>query len=887
MRPLRKPTAVRRTKTTTNTGSNRNDTTNSHDTTTTTTNITNSNNNDTTTTTTMNDNNSNSNNKNETTSTTCSSNNVHSTRSVSFAPDPPPFVEDDDDDDLAVPTTEEEQDSTVTTTTTNLAPPPLLPHQTKRRTTTTTTSRPTLLRPRQRNPLPNRTLNNNRSEALSSSSSRSANMMITEKPHAHDNDDDNDDDTHPISRDTQTTTTAPPHPPNDDEAPEVVVVTADIPKLALPAAATTSHTTSTTNNNNNHHNASSSSAAAAASCCPNCGSNQLEPHEASGATICTECGVVTEENAIVAAIEFVEGAGGSSNMVGQYVSATSSKAYTNSGSGGGAMRGGGRYGFSRDSRETTLANGRRRIQELAARLRLSSHYVDGAHRLFTVAVERNFVQGRRTAHVVAACLYMACRQEKSQHMLIDFSDALQVNVYTLGTCFLKFRRLLGLKLEIIDPALYVYRFAAHLDLDDRANAVSLTALRLVARMKRDWIVAGRRPAGICAAALLIAARAHGFDQQCADVTRILRVCGMTVTNRMREFERTPSAHLSLDQIQTIDFEAEADPPIYTKNKMREARAKAIQEGNVQLLTSGVLDDDGKRGSQWRNQATTTTTKKAKPASERSIKFQELYQNLDKSLNDDMIGGDNTEDPVPDPGLEMANDDPQDLQNQQLVVPGDETTTTTLVQWKDAYPKNRGRDMVMPHEATVEEQLPATVPTEAKLSLSDWKHSLPNEIDLEIEDFFRSSKEEKEKEAIFNKINKDYIAQQERKENERLDLEAATKDQDVDDLAQAAGQARYKDVVGRNHHHTKSNKRQRESSSGGGGDATNPGSSSSSVPATTEEQLRAAVASRKVSRKINYDALSSIFDDDGSFAIAGGPDEYGNIEDDDDDDDNQQ
>ena len=125
-------------------------------------------------------------------------------------------------------------------------------------------------------------------------------------------------------------------------------------------------------------------------------------------------------------------------------------------------------------------------------------------------------------------------EKTNQHMLIDFSDALQVNVYTLGTCFLKFRRLLNLQLKVIgtfiisasiifmlktecshfhciwfilqsspDPALYIYRFAAHLDLDDKANDVSLTALRLVARMKRDWIVLGRRPAGICAAALLI------------------------------------------------------------------------------------------------------------------------------------------------------------------------------------------------------------------------------------------------------------------------------------------------------------------------------------------------------------------------------------------------
>lgn len=35
------------------------------------------------------------------------------------------------------------------------------------------------------------------------------------------------------------------------------------------------------------------------------------------------------------------------------------------------------------------------------------------------------------------------------------------------------------------------RFAAHLSLDEKANQVAMTALRLVARMKRDWIVAGK------------------------------------------------------------------------------------------------------------------------------------------------------------------------------------------------------------------------------------------------------------------------------------------------------------------------------------------------------------------------------------------------------------
>ena len=53
--------------------------------------------------------------------------------------------------------------------------------------------------------------------------------------------------------------------------------------------------------------------------------------------------------------------------------------------------------------------------------------MDSAHRLFILAIQRNFIQGRKTIHVVAACLYIVCRREKSAHLLIDFAEALRVS----------------------------------------------------------------------------------------------------------------------------------------------------------------------------------------------------------------------------------------------------------------------------------------------------------------------------------------------------------------------------------------------------------------------------------------------------------------------------
>ena len=86
------------------------------------------------------------------------------------------------------------------------------------------------------------------------------------------------------------------------------------------------------------------------------------------------------------------------------------------------------------------------------------------------------------------------------------------------------------RVTILEAFILTRRFAPRL----ASLAAALTALRVTARMKRDWIVAGRRPAGVCAAALLIASRAHGFAKTQNDVTKILRVCGVTVNNRIKE-----------------------------------------------------------------------------------------------------------------------------------------------------------------------------------------------------------------------------------------------------------------------------------------------------------------------------------------------------------------
>lgn len=293
--------------------------------------------------------------------------------------------------------------------------------------------------------------------------------------------------------------------------------------------------------------------------CVACGSRDIDFHEAGGHSYCVSCGNIVEESAIVSSIEFQEN-GDRSQVIGQFVAANCSRPYSAS------SRTKGRFGTGRDSRDITIFKMKQIIMQIASSLNMPEDGItDRALALYQIAMEKNFVFGRRQIHVASTCLYAMCRKEAKPHLLIDFSDALQVNIYILGKSFLQFIRLLNLKLPIIDPSLYIHRFALRLEVGEKINSVITIALRIVTRMKKDWIVMGRRPDGICAAAMLVSSRAHGFPATQSEVAKIFRISADTVKHRLDDFRATPSAQLSVTQFSQHDSTVEFDPPSYIRN----------------------------------------------------------------------------------------------------------------------------------------------------------------------------------------------------------------------------------------------------------------------------------------------------------------------------------
>ncbi|GAB2293894.1 hypothetical protein Dimus_028106 [Dionaea muscipula] len=277
--------------------------------------------------------------------------------------------------------------------------------------------------------------------------------------------------------------------------------------------------------------------------CPHCTRVQPTVTADTGLICCTRCGKVVGQDFYTDEPTFVKNASGQSQLSGNL-----------------------RKTIDNDisaSRARTLDNAQDQMIYIAEQLQISGgdDIIKPAKRFYAIALERNFTRGRSAEQVAAACLYISCREKKRPFLLIEFSDCLRVNVYVLGGVFLQLCKVLRLEehpivQKPVDPSLFMHRFTNKFlerrEFEDEVNQVkreiAKTALHIIKSMKRDWMQTGRKPSGICGAALYISALSHGIEVSKSQVVKHVHICEATLTKRLVEFENTDSGSLTIEEL---------------------------------------------------------------------------------------------------------------------------------------------------------------------------------------------------------------------------------------------------------------------------------------------------------------------------------------------------
>lgn len=303
---------------------------------------------------------------------------------------------------------------------------------------------------------------------------------------------------------------------------------------------------------------------------------------------CRTCGRIADDSNIVAEVQFGETSSGAAMVQGSFIGADQAGARSM----GPAFR---RVGGSED-REKSIREAKSLMQGYAQQLSVSESFVTSGTQVFKLASSANFVQGRTLASVAAVCLYAACRAEPPcKVMLIDLADLVQLNVFKLGRIFKKLNEVVPIGNDGLIPVYpedLIWRFATKMEFHQDTAKVAEDAVRLVKRMSRDWMVMGRRPSGICGACLLMAARMHNFRRTVREVVYIVKVTNHTIQNRLAEFKVTESSQMSVEDFLKQDFlESSHDPPsFYRKDDDKRKRKRRMEEDGEDQEEVGDGDD---------------------------------------------------------------------------------------------------------------------------------------------------------------------------------------------------------------------------------------------------------------------------------------------------------
>ncbi|PHH69404.1 hypothetical protein CDD80_6773 [Ophiocordyceps camponoti-rufipedis] len=312
---------------------------------------------------------------------------------------------------------------------------------------------------------------------------------------------------------------------------------------------------------------------------------------------CQTCGRVADESNIVAEVQFGETSSGAAMVQGSFVGADQAGVRSM----GPAFR---RVGGS-DDRDKSIREARGLMQGYAQQLNIGDGLVTAGTQVFKLASSANFVQGRTLASVAAVCLYAACRAAPPcKLMLIDLADLVQLNVFKLGRIFKRLNEVVPIGNDGLIPVYpedLIWRFATKMEFHQDTAKVAEDAVRLVKRMSRDWMVMGRRPSGICGACLLMAARMHNFRRTVREVVYIVKVTNHTIQNRLQEFNFTASSNMSVEDFLKQDFlESSHDPPsFYRKSEEFRNRKRAAATGDDAAAETETTDQDGIENQQQR------------------------------------------------------------------------------------------------------------------------------------------------------------------------------------------------------------------------------------------------------------------------------------------------
>lgn len=287
-------------------------------------------------------------------------------------------------------------------------------------------------------------------------------------------------------------------------------------------------------------------------CCI-CNSGRQVTDLESGEIVCNNCGLVSPDKVVESRAEWRtfdsennsrQRAGSPSSLAFHDMGLSTVIGKANKDSAGRNLDASMNYRMQRlrtwDARSRVRASGQRNLMRafseldrLKDKLGLSDAIVQKTAYIYRKAEEKRLIRGRSISSILAAAIYIACRELGAARSLRDVTEITNVKRKILTRSYRLLVIELNIKVPSVDPMRCIAKIANKARLSEKTQRAAMSTM---SELVKKEVSAGKDPMGLGAAVLFLSCLANGEASTQRDIAEAAGVTEVTVRNRFNDLK---------------------------------------------------------------------------------------------------------------------------------------------------------------------------------------------------------------------------------------------------------------------------------------------------------------------------------------------------------------
>lgn len=173
------------------------------------------------------------------------------------------------------------------------------------------------------------------------------------------------------------------------------------------------------------------------------------------------------------------------------------------------------------------------LGRLKDKLGLSGAIIEKTAYIYRKAQERSLVKGRSRSSIMAASIYIACRDLEASRTLRDIAQATDLKRKDVSRCYRLLVNELDIKVPFVDPMKCIAKIANKAKLSEKSKRMAINTMTALTRKE---ISAGKLPMGLAATVLYVSCIRNGENVKQRDIAEASGVTEVTIRNRLKDLK---------------------------------------------------------------------------------------------------------------------------------------------------------------------------------------------------------------------------------------------------------------------------------------------------------------------------------------------------------------